>query len=112
MDRGDSYSSSDNGRTNSGYNEDSFSSQNVGYSGRPVGQREPQQQQDFQSSSQFDSADPSNRSNNVPPPAGNMHQANGSGPASDTDGGNKRLHVSNIPFRFREPDLRDIFSVS
>lgn len=26
--------------------------------------------------------------------------------------GAKRLHVSNIPFRFREPDLRDMFAVS
>lgn len=24
----------------------------------------------------------------------------------------KRLHVSNIPFRFREPDLRQLFGVS
>lgn len=24
----------------------------------------------------------------------------------------KRLHVSNIPFRFREPDIRQLFAVS
>jgi len=54
--------------------------------------------------------DPSNRSNNAPPVVG---QANGSGSSgADNLSGNKRLHVSNIPFRFREPDLRDLFSVS
>ena len=26
--------------------------------------------------------------------------------------GHKRLHVSNIPFRFRDPDLRQMFGVS
>jgi len=58
--------------------------------------------------------DPSSRSNNVPPAvASNVHQANGSGSSgTDSLSGNKRLHVSNIPFRFREPDLRDLFSVS
>ena len=54
--------------------------------------------------------DPSNRST---PAASNVHQANGSGSSgTDSLSGNKRLHVSNIPFRFREPDLRDLFSVS
>ena len=28
------------------------------------------------------------------------------------DTGNKRLHVSNIPFRYRDPDLRVMFEVS
>lgn len=45
----------------------------------------------------------------------------GNGPsANDTqaagefkpNGQPKRLHVSNIPFRFREPDLRQLFYVS
>lgn len=54
--------------------------------------------------------DPSNRST---PAASNVYQANGSGSSgTDSLSGNKRLHVSNIPFRFREPDLRDLFSVS
>ncbi|XP_065899742.1 sex determination protein fox-1-like isoform X2 [Dysidea avara] len=110
VERTEGYINSDNGRTDNRYSEESYSSQNVGYSGRP---REPPQQQNFQSSSQFDSSsvDPSNRSINAPPAASNVHQANGSG-SSGTDGlsGNKRLHVSNIPFRFREPDLRDLFS--
>uniref|UniRef100_A0A3Q2PAD6 RNA binding protein fox-1 homolog 2 n=1 Tax=Fundulus heteroclitus TaxID=8078 RepID=A0A3Q2PAD6_FUNHE len=35
----------------------------------------------------------------------------GGGPGDDTDakGTPKRLHVSNIPFRFRDPDLRQMF---
>lgn len=32
--------------------------------------------------------------------------------ASDLKGQPKRLHVSNIPFRFRDPDLRAMFGVS
>ena len=46
----------------------------------------------------------------------------GNGPSAATEGGGefksvpqgqpKRLHVSNIPFRFREPDLRQLFYVS
>jgi RNA binding protein fox-1 len=31
---------------------------------------------------------------------------------SDLKGQPKRLHVSNIPFRFRDPDLRAMFGVS
>lgn len=31
--------------------------------------------------------------------------------STDISSGPKRLHVSNIPFRFREPDLRDMFAV-
>lgn len=30
---------------------------------------------------------------------------------SDAKGTPKRLHVSNIPFRFRDPDLRQMFGV-
>ena len=33
-------------------------------------------------------------------------------PASLTKDQPKRLHVSNIPFRFRDPDLRTMFGVS
>lgn len=36
----------------------------------------------------------------------NGHAANG---ADDKDSTPKRLHVSNIPFRFRDPDLRQMF---
>lgn len=32
--------------------------------------------------------------------------------ATDLKGQPKRLHVSNIPFRFRDPDLRAMFGVS
>lgn len=39
----------------------------------------------------------------------------GAGDGSDEEGSNKaqpkRLHVSNIPFRFRDPDLRQMFGV-
>lgn len=31
---------------------------------------------------------------------------------SEAKGTPKRLHVSNIPFRFRDPDLRQMFGVS
>lgn len=31
--------------------------------------------------------------------------------AASQDGGPKRLHVSNIPFRFRDPDLKALFEV-
>ena len=34
------------------------------------------------------------------------------GGASSDDDGPKRLHISNIPFRFREADLRGLLSVS
>lgn len=33
-------------------------------------------------------------------------------PGTDLKGQPKRLHVSNIPFRFRDPDLRQMFGVS
>lgn len=33
-------------------------------------------------------------------------------PGTDLKGQPKRLHVSNIPFRFRDPDLRAMFGVS
>lgn len=40
----------------------------------------------------------------------------GAGSGSDDDGSGKaqpkRLHVSNIPFRFRDPDLRQMFGVN
>lgn len=34
------------------------------------------------------------------------------GDSSEAKGTPKRLHVSNIPFRFRDPDLRQMFGVS
>ena len=41
------------------------------------------------------------------------NRTNGSGPGSlDLPSGSKRLHVSNIPFRFRENDLHGVFAVS
>lgn len=33
------------------------------------------------------------------------------GDSSEAKGTPKRLHVSNIPFRFRDPDLRQMFGV-
>lgn len=36
----------------------------------------------------------------------------GTGEVKVPQGQPKRLHVSNIPFRFREPDLRQLFYVS
>lgn len=32
--------------------------------------------------------------------------------STDSKAQPKRLHVSNIPFRFRDPDLRQMFGVS
>lgn len=44
-----------------------------------------------------------------------MSSAGGAGSGSDEEGTSKpqpkRLHVSNIPFRFRDPDLRQMFGV-
>lgn len=44
-----------------------------------------------------------------------VSSAGGAGSGSDEEGANKpqpkRLHVSNIPFRFRDPDLRQMFGV-
>lgn len=41
---------------------------------------------------------------------------NGTGSGSEEEGSSKaqpkRLHVSNIPFRFRDPDLRQMFGVN
>ena len=38
--------------------------------------------------------------------------AEGAGEFADSgQGQSKRLHISNIPFRFREPDLRELFMV-
>lgn len=61
----------------------------------------------------------------APPPTSTSEAAGGGGigpPSSSGAGGGefkplpqgqpKRLHVSNIPFRFREPDLRQLFFVS
>lgn len=38
--------------------------------------------------------------------------AQGTQAATDLANQPKRLHVSNIPFRFRDPDLRAMFGVS
>lgn len=35
----------------------------------------------------------------------------GTGDPKEAKGSPKRLHVSNIPFRFRDPDLRQMFGV-
>ena len=44
-----------------------------------------------------------------------VSSAGGAGSGSDEEGSGKaqpkRLHVSNIPFRFRDPDLRQMFGV-
>lgn len=73
----------------------------------PLLQSPPQQQQD------------------LPPTGPDSHQqqgvGGGYGNAPGTEGGgeftsasqgqHKRLHISNIPFKFREPDLRQLFMV-
>lgn len=108
------------------YSEDSsYSSQNVGYSGRPLPQQRdqhaPLSNQNFQQmSNQFDAANSSESvadRNNGPPSSNSTPSAdsrtNGSGSGSlDLPSGSKRLHVSNIPFRFRENDLHAVFAVS
>ncbi|RVE76459.1 hypothetical protein OJAV_G00007800 [Oryzias javanicus] len=43
------------------------------------------------------------------PGVGSGGGGGGSGDDSDAKGTPKRLHVSNIPFRFRDPDLRQMF---
>ena len=119
----------DNRTNNNQYDDDpSYSSQNVGYSGRPL----PQQREQLiplnnqNSSSQYDARNSSEPSNGPPSqttqspqqqysssnaPADNRTNGSGSG-SLDLPGGSKRLHVSNIPFRFRENDLHGIFAVS
>ena len=78
----------------------------------------PPQQQQQQAMGGATSATPS-----VPPtsggtigyPAPNTYGSTVTAPSggvSATPGQPKRLHVSNIPFRFREPDLRNLFYVS
>jgi len=115
------------------YSEDSsYSSQNVGYSGRPLPQQRDHtslSNQNFQqSSNQFDvanSLEPVSDRNNEPQTSQPTQQysssnapstdsrTNGSGSGSlDIPSGSKRLHVSNIPFRFRENDLHSVFAVS
>lgn len=111
----------DNNRTNvnsNKYDDDpSYSSQNVGYSGRP----QQRDQLSNQNSSQYDNS--SELAGDSPPSQSTQPQqyssssgnnrTNGSGPGSmDMPGGSKRLHVSNIPFRFRENDLHGVFAVS
>lgn len=46
----------------------------------------------------------------TPPNMFSSNNVNGGSPASPLQP--KRLHVSNIPFRFRDPDLRQLFGVS
>ena len=113
----------DNNRTNNKYDDDpSYSSQNVGYSGRPQ-QRDQHAPLGNQNSSQFDVPNSSELSGDSPPSQATQPQqyssssgdnrTNGSGPGSmDMPSGSKRLHVSNIPFRFRENDLHAVFAVS
>lgn len=126
----------DNNRTNIGnkYDDDSsYSSQTVGYSGQPQQrdhQHTPLSNQDLQqASNDYDASHSSEAAgdrNDGPPSQTTQGQqyssssvtpaddrTNGSGPGSmDMPGGNKRLHVSNIPFRFRENDLHGVFAVS
>lgn len=49
------------------------------------------------------------------PQALSVSSVGGTGSGSDEEGSGKaqpkRLHVSNIPFRFRDPDLRQMFGV-
>ena len=113
-----------NRTNNSQYDEDpSYSSQNVGYSGRPP--RDQHAPLNQNSSSQYDvrnSLEPTGDRNNGPPSQttqSSQQQYPSSAPPSDNrsngsdmTGGSKRLHVSNIPFRFRENDLHGVFAVS
>lgn len=49
----------------------------------------------------------------APPPTSEASETNPGTPVSDPAKNQpKRLHVSNIPFRFRDPDLRAMFGVS
>lgn len=43
--------------------------------------------------------------------AGGTGAGGSAGDSSEAKGTPKRLHVSNIPFRFRDPDLRQMFGV-
>lgn len=43
--------------------------------------------------------------------AGGAGAGGSAGDSSEAKGTPKRLHVSNIPFRFRDPDLRQMFGV-
>lgn len=44
--------------------------------------------------------------------AGGTGAGGSAGDSGEAKGTPKRLHVSNIPFRFRDPDLRQMFGVS
>ena len=46
------------------------------------------------------------------PPSGQAGNNTPSSAGQPGDNTPKRLHVSNIPFRFRDPDLRNLFGVS
>ena len=109
---------------NSKYDDDpSYSSQNVGYSGQ-LQQRDSHTQNLQQSSNQYDVnsselAGDSPPSQTTQPPQQQQYSSSGppvdnrtNGGGSDMSGGSKRLHVSNIPFRFRENDLHAVFAVS
>lgn len=43
--------------------------------------------------------------------AGGTGAGGSTGDSAEAKGTPKRLHVSNIPFRFRDPDLRQMFGV-
>lgn len=56
----------------------------------------------------FQLSDGSPQTENLCVPAGGSGSSDESSEAKGTP---KRLHVSNIPFRFRDPDLRQMFGV-
>lgn len=108
---------------NNKYDDDDYSSQNVGYSGLPQqrDQHVPLSNQNLQQKSdQFDVNSSEPTADRNPPSQSSQYSSNssdnrtnGSGPGSlDLPAGSKRLHVSNIPFRFRENDLHNVFAVS
>ena len=77
-----------------------------------------QQQVSNESSSAPPSSLPPNPSSTSSQAAQHMHTSSASAnnstefKSSSSSGQPKRLHVSNVPFRFREPDLRQLFFVS
>ena len=104
----------------------SYSSQNVGYSGRPQDHTPLSNQNLQQTSNDYDSTNSSElvaTDRNDPPSqmtqpqqysstTGTASDNRTNGSAPDLPAGSKRLHVSNIPFRFRENDLHGVFAVS
>ncbi|KAL3283189.1 hypothetical protein HHI36_006341, partial [Cryptolaemus montrouzieri] len=69
------------------------------------------QQQTFKCESQQGATEAENQTTTVPPTSDGAENTNTGATAAADPSKNqpKRLHVSNIPFRFRDPDLRAMF---